>query len=108
MEPSLFARTVYRLVARIPRGKVATYGQIALMAGVPQCPRQVGQALRFVPDSLGLPCHRVVNRAGRMAPHWPEQRRLLESEGVPFRADGTVDLRRCIWRIGAAESPDGS
>lgn len=44
------------------------------------------------------PCHRVVNRAGRTAPHWPEQQTLLEAEGVAFRANGTVDMARFLWQ----------
>lgn len=93
-----FAQAVYRVVARIPRGRVATYGQVALLVGRPRCPRQVGQALRYAPGRLGLPCHRVVNREGRPAPGWPEQRFLLEAEGVPLDPGGTVDLERYQWR----------
>lgn len=95
MAYSEFTRAVYRVVARIPRGRVATYGQVALLAGRPRCPRQVGQALH---GAHGLPCHRVVNRDGRPAPVWPEQRFLLEAEGVPLGPDGTVDLNRYQWR----------
>ena len=51
-----------------------------------------------IPEDLIHPCHRVVNRAGRTAPHWPEQQTLLEAEGVAFRANGTVDMARFLWR----------
>ena len=100
MKKSAFAELVYSLVAQIPYGKVATYGQIALLIGYPQCPRQVGQALHNVPFFLDLPCHRVVNHAGRPAPHWPAQRQLLEKEGVSFKSDGDVDLKKHIWKTG--------
>lgn len=89
-------RTVYRIVALIPAGRVMTYGQIAWTAGAPGCARQVGQAMHQAPE--GLPCHRVVNHSGRTAPNWPEQRSLLEKEGVPFTAGGNVELKRCLWR----------
>ncbi|WP_283607108.1 MGMT family protein [Faecalispora anaeroviscerum] len=92
-----FTDQVYQVVARIPRGKVATYGQIAFFIGTPRSARLVGYALSHTPFFLSLPCHRVVNRLGRTAPGWPEQRLLLESEGVPFRENGTVDLAKCLW-----------
>lgn len=91
-----FAR-VYRVVSEIPRGKVATYGQIAFLIGMPRCPRQVGQALHNAPGGRELPCHRVVAHSGRLVPGWPEQRGLLLREGVCFRENGTVDLRRSLW-----------
>lgn len=97
-----FNDKVYEVVLRIPEGRVATYGQVALLAGNPRAARAVGWALRVNPMPGLVPCHRVVNRAGDMAPGFVEQRSLLEAEGVLFRADGTVDLARCLWR----EAPD--
>lgn len=89
-----FCRDVYAIVREIPAGKVTTYGDIAALLGLPQCSRLVGRALREVPQELAVPCHRVVNAAGRLAPGWEEQRLLLMAEGVYFRANGTVDLKK--------------
>lgn len=97
-----FCRDVYAIVREIPAGKVTTYGGIAALLGLPQCSRLVGRALKQVPQALALPCHRVVNAAGRLAPGWEEQRRLLLDEGVCFRANGSVDMKQCRWK--AAES----
>ena len=69
VDASLFYQDVYGIVKEIPVGRVATYKQIAVLVGFPQHARWVGRALRNVPDALGLPCHRVVNHAGRLAPH---------------------------------------
>ena len=92
---------IYALTARIPRGKVATYGQLARMLGNPRMSRIVGCALNVAPE--GLPCHRVVNRFGGLSDAFsPEgkasHRLLLELEGVPFTAEGLVDLDRCRWQ----------
>lgn len=93
---------IYEQVRRIPRGKVATYGQIATLAGNPHWSQIVGYALHSNPAPGVIPCHRVVNRFGKLSPAFAFggegcQRRLLEQEGVVFRADGTVDLARCLW-----------
>lgn len=95
---------IYEVVKRIPKGKVATYGQVALLAGNPRWSRVVGYALHQNPAPGVIPCHRVVNREGRVAPAFAfggsdVQRELLESEGVTFREDGTVDLAVYIWRV---------
>lgn len=63
-----FRKEVYEVISQIPVGKVSTYGGIALLLGVPQCSRMVGRALKEVPDGLLVPCHRVVNSAGRLVP----------------------------------------
>lgn len=86
---------VYDIVAQIPAGCVSTYGRIAEMAGYGGQPRMVGRAMRSAP--AGLPCHRVVNASGRIAPGWPEQRLELEREGVTFRPNGHVDLAKHLW-----------
>ena len=103
---SEFYAAVYRLTARIPPGQAATYGQLAFLAGHPRASRIVGQAMARAPE--GLPCHRVVYRDGRLSP--PDifggpgiQRVLLKQEGVPFLADGRVDLSRCLWTAGHEE-----
>ena len=97
VDTSLFYQDVYSVVKEIPAGRVATYKQIAVLTGFPQHARLVGRALRNVPDALGLPCHRVVNHAGRTAPGWGQQRFLLEEEGVIFKDNGCVDMKKCQW-----------
>ena len=96
---------IYQVVSRIPCGRTATYGQVAALAGNPRWARVVGYALHAAP--AGLPCHRVVNREGRTADAFRAggqdwQRIFLEEEGVPFLADGRVDLARCQWDGGEA------
>lgn len=97
---SAFAR-FREIVRRIPAGKVATYGQIARLAGMPRCARTVGYAMAGCQDP-SVPCHRVVDRFGGTKAAFDTwapgtQRALLEAEGVPFRPDGTVDLEHCQW-----------
>lgn len=98
-----FFENVYEAVQLIPRGKVATYGQIARMIGAPRSSRAVGYALHANPRPGVIPCHRVVNREGRLAPAFafggPEiQAQLLESEGVEVDEDFTVDLEKYLWQ----------
>ena len=88
---------IYAVVRRIPRGRVATYGQVAQLAGLEGRARQVGYALHNAPP--GLPWHRVINARGcisaRASSDWGElQLRLLEAEGVEFDLEGRVDLKR--------------
>lgn len=90
---------IYEIVKAIPKGKVATYGQVALLAGNPRWARVVGYALHVNPEPGVIPCHRVVNREGRVASGFAfggegVQRRLLESEGILFTPDGRVDLEK--------------
>ncbi len=89
------------IVRRIPSGKVATYGQIARLAGRPRCARTVGYALSDCRDP-SVPCHRVVDRFGGTKAVFDTyapgaQRALLEAEGVIFRPDGAVDLEQSQW-----------
>ena len=94
-----FRKEVYEVVSQIPVGKVSTYGGIALLLGVPQCSRKVGRALKEVPDELSIPCHRVVNTAGRLVPGWVEQKQLLLAEEVSFKANGCVNLKEHLWHV---------
>ena len=92
---------IYDVVKRIPRGKVATYGQVALLAGNPRWSRVVGYALHVNPDPDSIPCHRVVNRFGAPSSAFAFGGRnmqilLLEGEGVTF-TDGNVDLSAHLW-----------
>lgn len=102
---------IWREVAAIPRGRVASYGGIARRAGLPRRARLVGHALKVAPASLKLPWHRVLNAQGRISlPAGSRahrlQRRLLEEEGVRFRGgrvdrgsmDGAPDLDAFLWR----------
>ncbi len=96
---------IYEQVKRIPLGKVASYGQIALLAGNPHWSRVVGYALHVNPQPGVIPCHRVVTKDGRLASSFAfggenVQRDLLESEGVTFIDDTTVDMENCQWRSG--------
>lgn len=98
-----FFENVYEAVQLIPRGKVATYGQIARMIGAPRSSRAVGYALHVNPRPGVIPCHRVVNREGRLAPAFafggPEiQAQLLESEGVEVSEGFIVDLGKYLWQ----------
>lgn len=93
---------IYDIVRRIPRGKVATYGQIAALAGNPRLSRAVGYALHVNPDPAGIPCFRVVNREGRVSPAFAfggenRQIALLEAEGVTFTREGYVDMEKHLW-----------
>ncbi len=95
-ETTFFAR-VYAAVRQVPRGKVTTYGDIARCLGAPRSARVVGYALHANPEPILTPCHRVVNREGRLAPAFAfggseVQKSLLESEGVFLDGDGRVDL----------------
>lgn len=96
-EVRLFRADVLNIVSQIPCGRVTTYGRIALLAGWPSHSRMVGRTLRYTPEAQSLPCHRVVNQAGRTAPDWIRQRQLLEAEGVRFKSSGHVDMSRFLW-----------
>jgi len=98
LTPDSFTSRVAELIRRIPEGKVATYGQIAGMAGDPRGAREVVSVLR---SQKNLPWHRVLAAGGRITLPGQGgllQRKLLEAEGVPFDADGTVPLARYGWQ----------
>lgn len=102
MPDSTSYRRIYAVVRRIPRGRVATYGQVARLAGLPGHARQVGYALHALPAGTTVPWHRVVNAQGaisRRAVPGPEldQRLRLEVEGVRFDARGRVALQKVRW-----------
>lgn len=92
---------IYDVVRRIPRGKVATYGQVAMLAGNPRWSRVVGYALHVNPEPGVIPCHRVVNRFGEPSTAFAfggvnEQIFLLQDEGVEVTG-GRVDLSIYLW-----------
>jgi methylated-DNA-protein-cysteine methyltransferase related protein len=99
--PSTYAR-VYAVVRRVPAGRVATYGQIARVAGLGQHARMVGYALAALPNGTTVPWHRVINARGMVSPRRSgdsvSQRLRLEREGVRFDARGRVALSRQGWQ----------
>ena len=84
-------------VEEIPAGKVASYGQIARLIGREKNARLIGRVLSLSEQSGEYPCHRVVNHAGRTAPGFREQRERLMKEGVGFRENGCVDMKKYRW-----------
>ncbi|MBP3599733.1 MAG: MGMT family protein [Clostridia bacterium] len=104
-------KKIYSVVSKIPKGKVATYGQVAMLAGNPRWSRVVGYALHSNPAPGIIPCHRVVNREGKTAPAFAfggegVQRKLLIDEGIIFNEDGCVDLKIYGWRPQFLENGD--
>lgn len=104
-----FSQRIYEAARQVPRGRVASYGQIAAMAGNPRGARAVGWALHNNPEPNGIPCHRVVFKDGSVCTGYafggPEvQRGLLEAEGVQFLSDGRVDMDACGWDGGSADA----
>ena len=94
---------IYEVVKSIPKGKVASYGTVALLAGNPRWSRVVGYALHVNPQPGTIPCHRVVTKNGELAKAFAfggenMQRTLLTEEGVEFLPDGRVDMKRCHWQ----------
>jgi methylated-DNA-protein-cysteine methyltransferase-like protein len=104
LKPGSRYERIYAVIRRIPAGRVATYGQIAALAGLPGHARQVGYALYALREHSTVPWHRVVNAQGRLSlgrviPEGDvEQRIRLEIEGVIFNADGKIALERFQWR----------
>lgn len=94
---------IYAVVRKIPRGRVATYGQVARLAGLPGHARQVGYAMAALKVGVLVPWHRVINAQGRVSLRRDgpgagvRQRQLLEREGVEFRSSGVVALRTYGW-----------
>lgn len=92
-------KVIHGLIARIPSGKVATFGMLATLAGNPKAARRAAKA---VANGHGLPCHRVIRSSGELVPGYVfgqgEQRALLMAEGVMFTADGRVRLDQYIWK----------
>ena len=96
-EPDINQR-IWQVVALIPSGKVATYGDIARQAGLPGAARRVGRALKYLPKGTAIPWHRVINAQGRIS--FPDdsaskytQRERLEAEGLVFKPNGSIDLK---------------
>lgn len=97
-----FFEDVYGIVKQIPKGKVATYGQIAKLMGQPRKSKMVGWALHSNPQPGIIPCHRVVNRLGQLSGSFAfggadVQKQLLEGEGINFSGEGIIDLQKYLW-----------
>lgn len=96
-----FAERVLAVVAKIPRGKVLTYGQVATIVGSPRASRIVGGVLFRLGPNSRLPWQRVINAQGKLSTYrvgcGPEQRQRLEAEGLKFNRKGAIDLRRHQW-----------
>jgi len=95
---SEFFAAVYKAVRKIPKGKVATYGDVAWIIGKPKAARAVGRALHVNPKPVVIPCHRVVNRLGNLAKGFGfggiiKQKELLQADGIEV-VDNTVDLKK--------------
>ncbi len=97
----LYAR-IYAVIQQIPVGQVATYGQIATLAGYPGYARQVGYALHATPDDVEVPWHRVINAKGEISlgarsVYGDIQRQMLTAEGVQFNERGRISLKKYQW-----------
>jgi len=105
--PESFHRRVISIIKKIPRGKVATYGRIAVLAGNPRAARQVVRALHSSSEKEKLPWHRVVNARGRISlkpgSGYELQKALLEKEGVDFDETDRVDLELFLWDSGRSD-----
>jgi methylated-DNA-protein-cysteine methyltransferase-like protein len=99
---------IWKTVREIPRGKVATYGQVAELAGLEGHARQVGYALHNLPERSDVPWHRVINAKGEISPRSAGdshelQRLLLAAEGVVVDGRGRIDLKRYRWKVASGE-----
>jgi methylated-DNA-protein-cysteine methyltransferase-like protein len=101
--------SIWAIVRRIPRGRVATYGQVAELAGLEGHARQVGYAMHALPPDSKVPWHRVINARGEVSPRTSGdshelQRMLLEEEGIEFDLRGRCDLKVCQWKRRASSA----
>lgn len=94
-----FIYQVLAIVSEIPKGKVASYQQIAMLAGREKNARLVGKILSHASAYGDYPCHRVVNSIGRLVPGWEAQREMLLLEKIIFKDNGCVDMRKCQWKV---------
>jgi len=108
MAPKSLHLRIHHVVSQIPRGRIATYGQIARLAGLPGQARLVGYALHALPARTSVPWQRVVNAQGAISTrsgHDTRQRRLLEREGVRFDSRGRIPLASFQWRPRRSRAP---
>ncbi len=95
----IIRQKIHSLILEIPKGKVATYGQLALLAGYPGRARMAGKVLSSLTRPSGMPCYRVVGSGGRLVAGWDMQRVLLEQEGVTFSPAGKVNMKLHAWSV---------
>lgn len=98
----IFKNRVYKIVAQIPKSKVATYGQVAKLAGNQKAARAVGVLMKNNPHAPKVPCHRVVGHNGQLVGYSGQgginkKKQLLTSEGITFK-QGKVNLKKCLWQ----------
>ena len=97
-----FTQRALRMIKRVPKGKVATYGQIAALSGSPRGARQVVRLLHTLSDKEKLPWHRIINKQGRISltpgAGYELQKALLESEDILFDRKDSIDLNRFLWK----------
>lgn len=103
-----FREKIYQISSKIPKGKVATYGQLAILAKKPKAARAVGMFMRTNPFAPKVPCHRVVGSTGKLVGFSgeggvPAKKKLLKGEGVSFIGD-RVDLSKSLWKPSAKNS----
>ncbi len=98
---TLFHQSAIKIIKRIPKGKVATYGQIAALSGSPQAARQIVRILHSSSRKEKLPWHRVINKSGKISlkpgEGYEEQKGLLLNEGVTFNVDDSINLDKHLW-----------
>ena len=99
---------IYTIVKKIPRGKVATYGQIAHLVGIPSQPRRIGYALSALNEDSNVPWQRVINAQGKISPRpfSDRQRTLLEKEGIIFTEGSQIDLQKFQWEPHISSTPN--
>ena len=94
-----FIYQILAIVSEIPKGKVASYKQIAELSGNDKNARLVGRILSHASYYGKYPCHRVVSQSGRLVPHWDEQKELLLEEGIEFKKNDHVDMKKYQWKV---------
>lgn len=98
-----FSTRVIKIIKSVPEGKVLSYGRVALLAGSPYAARQVGWLLNSSTDKYDLPWHRIVNSKGKISIKeeisFIEQKELLISEGITFKNNDTLDIKKYMWEI---------
>lgn len=104
---NLFSEQAIKVIKSVPKGKVLTYGRVALLAGSPHAARQVGWLLNSMSEAYKLPWHRIINAKGKISMKNPmaymEQKALLQNEGIVFLNEDTIDLKTYIWDISFLE-----
>jgi methylated-DNA-protein-cysteine methyltransferase-like protein len=110
-EPTEARQRIWQVIAAIPAGRVSTYGQVAQLAGLGRGARQVGQAMRQLPEGSTIPWHRVINAQGRISlppgsRGHKRQRERLEAEGIRFNLSGRVSLKQQGWLAEEGSQPE--